>query len=486
MVEEVATAPEEIENDPTAELEDIIANSTQGVQRLINISELLDDEKLDEIGAMLLTDVQQDIVSRAEWLENVEKFVTLCTQVMEDKSFPWPNASNIKYPLLSVAAVQFHARAFPALLGNSSPVQSKVIGGDPDGTKANRGGRVSTYMSWQVLHDMDEWLDDMDRGLLLLPLLGAFYKKTYYSPKLKKVVSELVHPRDLITNYDARDFENCRKTHRIWKTPNEIRELQLRGVYREFEGDDVFQAPKVASEARDKTQGLNNSGRQDDYALQELYEVHCLLDLDEDGYKEPYIVTIREEDGKVFRLVEGYNQSDLEEDDGKIIAIKPKKYFTPYFFMPDPESKTHGIGFGTMLGPLNEATNTIINQLTDAGTLSNLQSGFLSRGIRMQGGNARFSPGEWKQVNATGDDLRKGIFPMPVREPSNVLFQLLGMLVDAGKDLSSVQDLMVGRNPGQNQPFSTSQMVMEQGCQGGGFFLRAGGGLQLGPGKRGF
>ena len=118
-----------------------------------------------------------------------------------------------------------------------------------------------------------------------------------------------------------------------------------------------------------------------------------------------------------------------------------------------------------MVGPLNEAANTIMNQLTDAGTLSNLQGGFLSRGVRVKGGAVKFKPGEWKVVNSSGDDLRKGVFPMPIREPSNVLFQLLGLLIDSGKDLSSVQDLMVGRNPGQNQPFSTSQMVMEQGLQ---------------------
>ena len=442
-----------------------IANTPQGVHRLVNISEMLDDEQLGRMGASLKDQVETDINSRSSWLTKVEKWTELATQVEDKKNFPWTGASNIKYPLLQTAAVQFHARAFPALLGNATPVMGKVIGRDFDGTKANKAGRIGTYMSYQLLYDMKGWMNDMDRGLLMLPLLGAMYKKTYYNPSLGKPVSDIIHPRDFIINYDARDFTNARKTHRLWKTPNEIKELQNRGIYREFDGDDIFQPPKVASESRDKTQDLTNSGKEDDYAVQELYEVHCLEDLDKDGYKEPYIVTLRETDGKIFRITEGFNKTDVEMGPNGIIAIKPKKYFVPYFFMPDPESKTHGLGFGNMVGPLNEAANTIVNQLTDAGTLSNLQGGFLGRGIRLKGGNLKFTPGEWKPVNNTGDDLRKGIFPMPVREPSNVLFQLLSMLIDSGKDLTSVQDLMVGKNPGQNQPFSTSQMVMEQGLK---------------------
>jgi len=430
-----------------------------------NIANVLNDDELDNLGIGLLEQVNTDIDSRKEWLTRTDKWMELVTQVMEEKTFPWPGASNIKFPLIATAAVQFHARAFPSLLGNSTPVRAKVIGKDPRGVKAARGVRVETYMSHQVLHGMDDWVDDMDRLLFIVPIIGSLYKKTYRNPSLRKNVSETINPRDFIINYDARDIKSARKTHRLWKLPNEIKELQNRDIYRKFDGDDIYQPTQVQSEVRDKAQGLNNPGKEDIYALQELFEVHCLLDLDGDGYREPYIATIRATDGKVFNLVANYTPDLIEQEGDKIIAIQPKDYFTHYFFLPDPESKTHGIGFGTMVGPLNVAVNTILNQLTDAGTLSNMQGGFLSRGVRLKGGATKFTPGEWKTVNATGDDLRKGIFPMPVREPSNVLFQLLGLLIDAGKDLSSVQDMMVGRNPGQNQPYSTSQMVIEQGMK---------------------
>lgn len=443
-----------------------IREMPDGIQRLHNLADEIEEDVLDSVGTELLEQVKGDIESRKEWLGRVENWVALATQQMEKKNYPWRGASNIKFPLLQTAAVQFHARAFPALLGNTSPVMGKVIGYDADGTKANRADRVGKFMSYQVLHDIEDWVDDMDRSLLILPLIGAMYKKTYYNPRTLKPVSEMIHPRDFIINYDARNFENARKTHRIWKTGNEIVELQNKEIYRQFDGDDVLLPPKTASESRDKTQGLSKTGYDDPYALQELYEVHCLYDYDEDGYKEPYIITIRESDGKVFRVTEGWNESEVERDEqGNTLAIIPKKYFTPYFFMPDPESKVHGLGFGTMVGPINEAVNTIINQLTDSGTINNLQGGFLGRGIRLKAGNMKWTPGEWKTINNTGDDLRKGIFPMPTKEPSNVLFQLLGLLIDSGKDLTSVQDLMVGRNPGQNQPFSTSQMVMEQGLK---------------------
>lgn len=437
-----------------------------GATRLLNLTDQLSEDALDRLGATLKEDVVRDISSRQEWLDRVEKAIELTTQVASEKTWPWAGASNIKYPLVSTAAIQFHARAFPALLGSTTPVRGKVIGRDPDGTKANRADRIGTFMSYQVLHDIEDWMDGMDRALFILPILGAVYKKTYFNPQLNKPVSELIHPRDFIINYDARDFDNCRKTHRLWKDPNTLKEFQNRGIYREFDGDEHQEVPKTASPSRDKTQGLTNTAVADDFALQELYEVHCLLDLDGDGYKEPYIVTLRESDGKVYRIVQAYGEADAEiAPDGKIIAITAKTYFTPYFFLPDPESNTHGLGFGTMVGPINEAVNTIVNQLVDSGTINNLSGGFIARGVRLKAGDMKFNPFEWKTVNSTGDDLRKGIFPLPVREPSNVLFQLLGMLIDSGKDLSSVQDLMVGRNPGQNQPFSTSQMVMEQGLQ---------------------
>lgn len=432
---------------------------------LPNIAEKMDEDELQRLGSSLKEQVQSDIDSRSEWLEKNDKWMELVTQVLDEKSYPWPNASNIKFPLISTAAIQFHARAFPALLGNNKPVKAKIIGRDPDGMKAARAERVSTLMSYQVLEQMDGWVDDMDRLLFLVPIVGSLYKKSYHSETKKRNVSDLINPRDFIINYDALEVKDARKTHRIWELPNTIVSKQRRGLYRTFDGDDVYQPTQTRSHTGDKIHGASNPGKLDDYALQEHWEVHVLLDLDDDGYKEPYIVTLREADGAVFRVAANYNKELMEYEGDTLVEIHAKEYFTHFFFLPDPESKTHGLGFGSMVGPINEAVNTILNQLTDSGHINTLGGGFLSRGIRVKGGALKFKPGEWKTINATGDDLRKGILPLPTKEPSNVLFQLLGLLIDSGKDLSSVQDIMVGKNPGQNQPFSTSKEVIQQGMK---------------------
>jgi len=195
-------------------------------------------------------------------------------------------------------------------------------------------------------------------------------------------------------------------------------------------------------------------------------ESHCFYDLDDDGYEEPYIITVDPETKTVLSIHARWDADESKfSEDGDIIRLAPVEYYTEYGFIPDPGSNVYHMGFGSLLGPTNEAVNTIINQLVDAGTLSNLQGGFLGRGIRTRNGVMRFKPGEWKNLPVSGDDIRKSVFPMPVKEPSGTLFQLLGLLIDGGERIGSISDLMVGENPGQNQPFATTQAVLEQGLK---------------------
>lgn len=441
----------------------------EGFYTANNLTDLLDEHFVTNLGTEVKAQIQEDIDSRSQWLESNDQWMKLVTQVVETKTYPWPDASNIKFPLISTAAVQFHARSFPTLLGGNKPVKCRVIGSDKGNLKAERAQRLSTFLSFQITEGMSDWVGDMDRLLFILPIIGSLYKKTYYNEAKRDIVSELIHPRDLIINYDALEINTARKTHRQWKLPNTIVEYQNRGLYRKLEREEdgpIVDAPKQRSEAGDMAQGKNNPGTPNDFALQELYECNYLLDLDNDGYKEPYIITLRADTGEIYRIVANYGDKQIERGtDDSIVAIKAKNFYTHYFFLPDPESKTHGLGFGTMIGPINEAVNTLINILTDSGHMHSLGGGFLSRGVRLKGGAVKFRPNEWKTVNTTGDDLRKGIMPLPTKEPSMVLFQLLGMLIDSGKDLASVQDQMVGKSPGQNTPFSTTQSVLEQGMK---------------------
>jgi chaperonin GroES len=195
-------------------------------------------------------------------------------------------------------------------------------------------------------------------------------------------------------------------------------------------------------------------------------EQHTFLDLDDDGYEEPYIVTFHRESGTVLRIVARFDEQGLKVDnDDQVIYIEPIQYYTKFGFVPNPDGSFYDIGFGVLLGPINDSVNTLINQLVDAGSLSNLQSGFIGKGLRIKMGEARFQPGEWKSVNATADDLKKQILPLPVKEPSAVLFQLMGALITSGKELASVAEIFVGKMPGQNTPATTTMATIEQGMK---------------------
>ena len=426
----------------------------------LNIAEDLDEDTLTDIGQEISSAVEDDDMSRQDWLEDQDEWLKLASQVREYKAYPWQNASNVKYPLMTVSSLQFHARALPSLVNNTNPVKARVVGRDKDGQKQKRANRVSRYMSYQVLEEMDDWLDDLDRMMLVLPIIGMCFKKTYFSENKGRICSKLVMPRDLILNYHAQDYERARMSHVIMMDKNELLEHQNQGTFLDVDlSDPTF---KEVEGARDEVLGLNPVA-EDDHPY-EIIESHCWLDLDEDGYKEPYIVTWHRDSQQVLRIVARWDQFGIQyNESNKVVKITPTNYFTPYIFIPDPNSAVYGIGFGRLLGPTNESVNTLINQLVDAGTLSNMQGGFIGRGLKLKGGDYRFRPGEWKIVNTTGNDLKSSIFPMPIREPSGVLFNLLGLLIESGQRISSVSDMMMGENPGQNTPATTSMNVLEQG-----------------------
>lgn len=430
----------------------------------VNIADSLDDGLLLSLGHKLAEMVEDDDNSRQTWLSDQDEWVKLAAQVREVKDFPWERASNVKYPLVSLAALQFHARALPSLINSSLPVTAKVLGEDPQLLKQARADRVRRYMSYQILDKMEEWMDEMDRMMIVLPIIGLCYKKTYWSDNLQRARSILVLPRELILNYYATDYKRARMSHVLLMDQNELRELQLKGIFLDIDLNAEF---KVISGERDDTIGLTPSQSMDKEDTPfEIIESHCWWDLDDDGYKEPYIVTYHRDSRKILRIVARWDEGSVEySPKGHVVKITATEYFTPFMFFPDPNSSVYGLGYGRILGPTNETVNTLINQLVDAGTLSNLQSGFLARGVKLKGGSTRFKPGEWKIVNTTGDDLRKGVVPMPVRDPSSTLFQLLGMLIDSGQRLSSISDMMVGENPGQNQPATTTMAVLEQGLK---------------------
>ncbi len=421
-----------------------------------NIAENLSEEDLKDIGSEAKRGYESDKESRATWEDAVDQWTELAGQVMQDKSFPWPGASNVKYPLLTTAAMQFAARAYPSLLpSNGKIVVSKVIGKDPTGSKYELGQRVSTFMSYQLMHEMTGWEEGMDKLLIMLPVVGTIFKKTYWDSITKQPKSEVILPKDLVVNYWTKSLETTERISQyIEMSPRVLKERQLSKV---FLDKDLGDPTAIAG---------NDVPALDETSPYKIIEQHTYLDLDDDGYKEPYIVTFHLDSGCVLRITARYDeQSIIFNDDGDIAQIKPIEYFTKFGFIPNPDGSFYDLGFGTLLGPINEAVNTLINQLIDAGTLNSLQGGFLGKGLRLRMGEQAFKPGEWKAVNATGDDLRKQIIPLPTKEPSSALFQLMGSLITSGKELASVAEIFTGKMPGQNTPATTTMASIEQGMK---------------------
>lgn len=422
-----------------------------------NIAKDLADDLLTTIGSDAVKGYQKDLATCQYWFDQVNEWTKLAKQISEPKSFPWQNASNVKYPLLSTAAMQFAARAYPTLLpSHGKIVKSVLIGKDPEGKKTEIADAVSLFMSYQLMHEMDGWEEDMDRLLIMLPITGTLFKKTYYDSLTKKNCSKLIYPENLIVNYWAKSLHDSERISEVFElTPRKIKERQNTGVWLDID---------LGTPLPDE------SGEIDETTPFEFIEQHTFLDLDGDSYPEPYVVTVEISSSKVVRIVPRFYTEDIfyhtTEDDEEVLShIIPTQYYTKYTFVPNPDGGFYDIGFGQLLGPLNESVNTLINQLIDAGTLSNLQSGFLGKGLKLKGGEQGFRPGEWKPVPVTGDDLRKQIVPLPAKEPSNVLFQLMGSLITSGKELASVAEIFVGKMPGQNTPATTTMASIEQGMK---------------------
>jgi chaperonin GroES len=438
-----------------------------------NIANLLSKDDLETIGVQVVRDFDNDLMSRSSWEKRTEASLKLALQVTENKNFPWANASNVKFPLITIAALQYHARSYPVLIDNDLPVKCRVVGEDKDGLRSLRASRVEQHMSYQLLEEDEDWESEMDKVLITQPIIGCAFKKSYFDPIRKHNISENVLAKDLVVNYWTKSLETAsRITHILQMSKNEIYERTARGLW--LEGVSEGRNQQYSSVAignglqtlQDKAQGLQPPEPNDSSTPIEILEQHCHIDFDGDGYAEPYIVYVRRDNKKVARIVARYTQNDIERNENNdVLSIKAEQYFTKYPFIPSPDGGFYDLGFGVLLGPLNESINTIINQLVDAGTMANTAGGFLSRGIKLRGGNYTFNPMEWKHVDTTGDDLRKGIVPLPVREPSQVMFTLLNLLINYGERIGGSVDILSGQNPGQNTPAETTRTMAEQGMK---------------------
>ncbi|MGP1666488.1 MAG: hypothetical protein ACTS5I_11380, partial [Rhodanobacter sp.] len=439
-----------------------------------NLCNRFDSDDLKRIGEECHAGYTRDEQSRSTWMRRNEAGMDLALQIQEAKSFPWAGCSNVAFPLVTMAAMQFHARAYPAIINGTDVVKCAVFGVDETGEKLAHANRVSTHMSWQLIYEDTPWEEQEDKAILNLSIVGTNFKKSYFSSSLTHNVSELVLAKDLVLDYWSKSVEATpRKTHRIPMQRNEVYENVLRGKWRDCLEESWYQGPALPTRTeaqiqQDKRQGVTPPQADDTTSLLFL-EQHVNMDLDDDGYAEPHICTFESTSKFVVRLVTRFDrESDIERvasgtRKGQIIRINALEYFTKKTFIPSPDGGIYDIGFGVFLGPLNEAVNSLVNMLLDSGTMQTTGGGFLGRGAKIRGGVYTFAPFEWKRVDSNGDDLRKNIVPNVIPEPSQVLFQLLGLLIEYTNRVAGTTEMQVGENPGQNTPAQTSNNLLEMG-----------------------
>lgn len=464
------------------------------LSRWMNLKNIADDPETELphdhswIANRVKQDYEIDEQSRKEWKDKYRKWLEFALQITQPKTYPWPDASNVIYPLMTTAATQFNARAYPAVIRDRNVVKGTVVGSDngipipdprtggplvnpqngqpmwavPPGAKQVRADLIGRHMSWQLLDEQEEWEPQTDRLLVVLPIVGCMFRKSYFGHTLRRNVSETVDAIDLCVNYWAKSFETApRKTQIIRKYPWEIQTAVRSGEFLSYDEDSLNLG--YGRDVR-TTEDHRPDDQQDEDAPVTFLEQHRRMDLDDDGYQEPYVVTIARDSVKLARIRPDFEMEGIRwAPDGRITNVEEVEYFTKYGFIPNPESTVYDLGFGHLLYPLNESINTSLNMMFDAGHLQNTGGGFVGSGLSINTGAVRFALGEYKPVNTMGGSIRDNVFPLPFPGPSPVLMQLLTFLVEAAERVAAVKDVMTGEMPPDNTSGLALLATIEQG-----------------------
>ena len=422
-----------------------------------NLAEYIEEAELGKLANDFLGAFEVDKESRKDWHDTYIKGLDMLGFKYEDRTQPFEGASGVVHPLLAESVTQFQAQAYKELLPPSGPVRTQVIGLATPDIEA-QSERVREYMNYQITHEMKEYDPEMDQLLFYLPLAGSAFKKVYFDPILKRAVGKFVSGEDLIINYMASDLDQAdRVTHAIKMTNNDVRKLQVSGFYRDVE---LVTGQIDTDDIRDKVDELDGAERNyaSDDDEHEILEMHINADIpgfeNESGIKLPYIVTVDSFSRTILSIRRNWNQNDQEP-----IKIS---YFVHYKFLPG--LGFYGFGLIHMLGGLSRTATSVLRQLIDAGTLANLPAGFKARGMRIRDHDQPLQPGEFRDVDVTGTSIKESLLPLPYKEPSQVLFALLGFSVDAGKSFAAIADMKMGEGNEQN-PVGTTLALIERGTK---------------------
>jgi hypothetical protein len=422
-----------------------------------NLAEYLDERELAQICGDLLGDVESDVSSRKDWMQTYTDGIELLGMKLEERSEPWEGACGVYHPLLSEALVKFQAETVMETLPPAGPVKTVIVGKDTP-EKLAAADRVQKDMNYQITEEMPEFRPEHERMCWGLGLSGNAFKKVYYDPNLGRQVSLFVPAEDLIVPYGATDLQSAeRVTHVMRKTENEMRKLQVAGFYRDVDlGDPVTSFDEVEKKIAEK---MGFQASSDDRF--KILEIQVNLDIkghedeDEDGKPTgialPYIVTIEKGTQNVLAIRRNWRP----EDDTK----QKRNHFVHYGYVP-------GFGFYCfglihLVGAFAKSGTSLIRQLVDAGTLSNLPGGFKTRGLRVKGDDTPISPGEFRDVDVPSGVLKDNILPLPYKEPSQVLYSLLGTIVEEGRRFASASDMKIA-DMSANTPVGTTLAILER------------------------
>lgn len=436
---------------------------------LDNIAPELNEQILTNMAFEVITKADKDDESRSEWKKRYKKSMEIAKQISTGKNTPWRGAADVKFPLLLSAAIQYNARMFPEIVQGSDVVKTVDMNEDPTDEELDRADLIANHMSWQCIEQISNWISDTDKLFMVLPLVGTIYRKSQFDSIEKQPAVDLCLPDDIIVHNDVASLEKAERiTHILHLSNNELLEYMRAGIFNEYPLEELEEGSTEDNTISNSSSPTDNKTNPE---LHKIYEQHTWWDLDDDGYKEPYIITVHCSSAKVLRIVARYTKDSFiftkrSKMFVKIKADKSLPSFTDFHFMPSPDGRFHSMGFGQYLYPLNETVNTIINQLLDAGTLQNRGGGFIAKALRMAKQSLTFEIGEFKTVNVpSGSTLTQNILPMPTPGPSPVLLQLLDLLIKSAQELASISDIMQGQSPGPNTPATTVMSVIEQGSK---------------------
>jgi len=424
-----------------------------------NLALAIDERDLKTMGNELIQEYKKDKLSRKEWEDAYIKGLDLLGTKYQEVTKPFKGASGVTHPLLAESVTQFQAQAYKELVPSDGPVRTQVVGLQTPATE-QQADRVKDYMNYLLMEEMEDYTTDMDQMLFYLPLSGSTFKKIYYDALQGRPVSKFVPAEDLVVPYFASDLKDCERiTHVIKMTQNEVTKKMAAGFYRDIELIESNTEPDDVQKKLNQLEGIKRTG--DDY-LHTILEMHVDLNLDDyenfddraKKIKIPYIVTIDEGSGEVLSIYRNYRPND--------ITFSRIEYFVHYKFLPG--LGFYGFGLTHMIGGLSQAATQSLRQLIDAGTLKNLPAGFKSRGIRVRDDDQPIQPGEFRDVDAPGGNIRDQFFNLPFTEPSVTLYNLLGFVVQAGQKFAAITDSNVG-NDLQNRAVGTTVALMERGSR---------------------